>query len=69
MNEALKPLDQVLNTQVPGLSSQRANLSNPHEGHAELLKMGEAYRKNPTEKNKHRYINFTNEVAAAKFKK
>ncbi len=66
MNDALKHQDQLLNTQVPGLSNQRANLSDPYEGQAKLRKMAEEYRKNPTEKNRQSYINLANEVAEAR---
>lgn len=48
--KALKHRDQLLNSQVRGLRSQRAGLSDPYEGRTELLKVGEQYRKNPTEK-------------------
>lgn len=68
MSDAMKHRDQVLNTQVPGLSNQRANLSDPHEGKTELLNLAKEFQKNPTEKNKNRYINLANEVAEARKK-
>ncbi|MES2142386.1 MAG: hypothetical protein V4471_05865 [Pseudomonadota bacterium] len=57
MTDALKHRDQLLSSQVPGLSSQRANLSDPYEGQQEMLKVAKEYEKNPTEKNRKRYIN------------
>ncbi len=57
MSDAMKHRDQVLNSQVPGLSNQRANLSDPYEGRTELLNVAKEYQKNPTEKNRKRYIN------------
>ncbi len=58
-------IDQVLNSQVPGLSNQRANLSGPYEGRTELLNIAKEYQKNPAEKNRNRYINLAQEVAEA----
>ncbi|WP_246562513.1 hypothetical protein [Rickettsiella endosymbiont of Dermanyssus gallinae] len=69
MSDAMKHRDQVLNSQVPGLSNQRANLSDPYEGRTELLNIAKEYQKNPTEKNRNRYISLANEVAEARFKK
>lgn len=69
MSDALKHRDQCLNSQVPGLSSQRANLSDPHEGQQEMLKMAKEYEKNPTDKNRQRYINLAKEVAEARVNK
>ncbi len=66
ISDAMKHRDQVLNTQVPGLSNQRANLSAPFDSRAELLNMAKEYRNNPTEKNKQRYINLAKEVAEAR---
>ncbi|MES2142693.1 MAG: hypothetical protein V4471_07435 [Pseudomonadota bacterium] len=68
MSDALKHRDQLLNSQVPGLSSQRANLSDPYEGKNELLKVAKEYERDPSDKNRKRYINLANEVAEA-FKK
>lgn len=68
MSDAMKHRDQVLNSQVPGLSNQRANLSDPYEGRTELLTLAKEYQKNPTEKNRKRYINLANEVAEARKK-
>lgn len=68
MSDAMKHRDQVLNTQVPGLSNQRANLSDPFDGRTELLSVAKEYQKNPTEKNRKRYINLANEVAEARKK-
>lgn len=68
MTEALKHRDQLLNSQVPGLSNQQANLSDPFEDRTELLNVAKEYQKNPTEKNRKRYINLANEVAEAKLK-
>ena len=42
---------------------QRANLSDPYESRTELLDVAKEYQKNPTEKNKKRYINLAKEVA------
>jgi len=69
MSDAMKHRDQVLNSQVPGLSNQHANLSDPYEGRTELLTLAKEYQKNPTEKNRKRYINLANEVAQARIKK
>ena len=66
MSDAMKHRDQVLNSQVPGLSSQRVNLSDPYEGRTELLDVAKEYQKNPTEKNKKRYINLATAVAEAR---
>ena len=65
MSDAMKHRDQVLNSQVPGLSNQRANLSDPYKGRTELLNIAKEYQKNPTEKNRNRYINLAQEVAEA----
>ena len=69
MSDVMKHRDQVLNSQVPGLSNQRANLSDPYEGRTELLTLAKEYQKNPTEKNRKRYINLASEAAKNKFKK
>lgn len=66
---AMKHRDQVLNSQVPDLSNQRANLSYPYEGQTELLNVAKEYQKNPTEKNRKHYINLAQEVAEIKVKK
>lgn len=66
MSDAMKHRDQGLNSQVPGLSNQRANLSDHYEGRAELLNIAKEYQKNPTEKNRNRYINLAQEVAEAR---
>lgn len=66
MSDAMKHRDQVLNTQVTGLSNQRANLSAPFDSRAELLNMAKEYQKKPTEKNKQRYINLAKEVGEKK---
>lgn len=57
-----KTRDQCLNSQVPGLSSQRANLSDPHIGQQEMLEMAKEYEKNPTDKIRQRYINLAKEL-------
>ncbi len=69
MSDALKHRDRLLNSQVPGLSSQRANLSDPYEGKNELLKVAKEYERDPSDKNRKRYINLASEVAEARFKK
>lgn len=66
--EALKHRDQLLNSQVPGLSNQHANLSDPPDGQQELLKMSKEYEKNPNAKNRKKLINLAQEVAEAKLK-
>lgn len=65
MSDAIKHRDQLLNSQVPGLSNQRANLSESYDSRTELQNLGKEYQKNPTEKNKNRYINLAREVAEA----
>ena len=50
MSDAMKHRDQVLNTQVPGLSNQRANLSDPFEGRAALQKLSNEYNNDPLKK-------------------
>lgn len=67
MSEALKHRDQLLNSQVLGLNNQPANLSSPYECQQEMLKTAKEYERNPSDKDKKRYINLTNEVAAARF--
>ncbi len=69
MSEALKHRNQILNSQVPGLGSQRANLFDPTDGKEELANIAKEFRKNPSEKNRKRYINLANEVAEARSKK
>ncbi|MDQ8039633.1 MAG: hypothetical protein REH83_04430 [Rickettsiella sp.] len=69
MSDALKHRDQLLNSQVPGLSNQRANLPDPYEGKNELLKVAKEYERDPSDKNRKRYINLASEVAEARFKK
>ncbi|WP_235776208.1 hypothetical protein [Rickettsiella massiliensis] len=44
-----------------------ANLFDPYEGRAEILKIVDEYRKNPTEKNR-QGIKLANEVAEARKK-
>ena len=68
MTEALKHRKQTLNTQVPGLSNQRGSFSDPEDAKEALAKISNEYRKNPTEKNRKRYINMANEVAEKKDK-
>ncbi|MFZ0219266.1 MAG: hypothetical protein WAL30_03570 [Candidatus Aquirickettsiella sp.] len=65
MSDALKHRNQLLNSQVPGLASQRANLADPYEGKNELLKVAKEYERDPSDKNRKRYINFASEVAEA----
>lgn len=69
MTEALKHRDQLLNSQVPGLSNQQANFSDPYDGQQAMLKMAKEFEKNPTNKNRKRLINLAQEVAEARFKK
>lgn len=68
MSEALKHREQTLNTQVPGLSNQRASFSDPEDAKEALAKISNEYHKNPTEKNRKRYINFAHEMAEEKAK-
>ena len=67
MTEALKHRDQLLNSQVPGLSNQQANLSDPCDGQQELLKAAKEYERNQSDKNRKRYINLAKVVAQARF--
>lgn len=67
MSEALKHREETLNTQVPGLSNQRGSFSDPEDAREALAKIANEYRKNPTEKNRKRYINIANEVADSRF--
>jgi hypothetical protein len=69
MNDALKHRDQLLNTQVPGLSNQRASFSDPEDYKEELAKISNEYHQNPTEKNRQRYIKFANGAAEENAKK
>ena len=69
MSDALKHRNQLLSSQVPGLGSQRANFSDPTDGKEELANIANEFRKNPSEKNRNRYINLANEVAEARSKK
>jgi hypothetical protein len=69
MTEALKHRDHLLNSQVPGLSNQQANWSDPDEGQQEMLKMAKEYEKDPSDKNRKRYINVAKEVSEARFRK
>ena len=69
MTEALKHRDQLLNSQVPGLSNQQANLSDPYEGQQEMLKIAKEYERNPSDKNRKRYISLANEIAEDRFRK
>lgn len=69
MSEALKHRDQLLNSQVPGLSNQQANLTDPYDSQQEMLKMAKEYEKNPTNKNRKRLINLAKEVAEERFKR
>lgn len=69
MSEALKHREQTLNTQVPGLSNQRASFSDPEDAKEALAKISGEYHKNPTEKNRKRYINLANEVTETMIKK
>lgn len=69
MTEALKHRDQLLNSQVPGLSNQQANLSDPYDGQQELLKAAKEYERDQSDKNRKRYINIAKEFAEARFKK
>ncbi len=68
MTEALKHRDQLLNSQIPGLSNQQANLSDPYDVQQELLKAAKEYERNQSDKNRKRYINLAKEVAEARFK-
>ena len=69
MTEALKHRDHLLNSQVPGLSNQQANWSDPDEGQQEMLKIAKEYEKDPSDKNRKRYINVAKEVSEARFRK
>jgi hypothetical protein len=69
MTEALKHRDQLLNSQVPGLSSQQAhNRTDPYDGQQEMLKIAKEYEKNPTKQNRKKLINLAQEVAEARCK-
>ncbi|HEY2567209.1 MAG TPA: hypothetical protein VGH95_05860 [Candidatus Aquirickettsiella sp.] len=67
ITEALKHRDQLLNSQVPGLSNQQANLSDPYDGQQEMLKAAKEYEKNPNVKNREKFINLAQEVSKARF--
>lgn len=69
MTEALKHRDQLLNSQVPGLSNQQANLSDPYDDQQEMLKIAKEYEKNPNAKNRKRLITLAHEVAEARVKR
>ncbi|TLY48225.1 MAG: hypothetical protein E6K54_02650 [Gammaproteobacteria bacterium] len=70
MNEALNHRDQLLNSQVPGLSNQQAHhRTDPYDGQQEMLKMAKEYEKNPNAKNREKLINLAREIAEARFKK
>jgi len=69
MTEALKHRDQLLNSQVPGLSSQQAhNRTDPYDGQQEMLKLAKEFEKNPTKQNRKKLINLAQEVAEARSK-
>ncbi len=68
MTEALKHRDQLLNSQVPGLSNQQAHRTDPYDGQQEMLKMAKEFEKNPTDKNRKRLISLAQEVSEARFK-
>ncbi len=67
MTEALKHRDQLLNSQVPGLSNQQANFSDPYDDQQEILKIAKEYEKNPNAKNKEKLINIAKQVTEARF--
>ena len=52
MTEALKHRDQLLNSQIPGLSNQQDNFSESYDTQQAMLKMAKEYEKNPTDKNR-----------------
>lgn len=68
ITDALRHRDQLLNSQVPGLSNQHANLSDPYDDQQEMLKAAKEYEKNPNVKNRKKLINLAQEVAEARLK-
>lgn len=69
MTEALKHRDQLLNSQVPGLSNQQVqHQSDPYDAQQEMLKLAKEYEKSSTEKNKNRLINLAKEAAEMRVK-
>ncbi|KAF5301474.1 hypothetical protein FQR65_LT19209 [Abscondita terminalis] len=68
ITEALRHRDQLLNSQVPGLSNQHANLSDPYDNQQEMLKAAKEYEKNPNTKNRKKLINLAQQVAEARVK-
>ena len=68
MTEALKHRDQLLNSQVPGLSNQQANQSDSYDAQQVMLKTAKEYERNPNAKNREKLINLAQEVAEARLK-
>ena len=69
MSDALKHRDQILNSKVPGLSQGSTAMPQVYDGQKEVEKAALEYRKQPTEKNRERYINLAREVGNERFKK
>lgn len=69
MGEALKHRDQLLNSQVPGLSNQLAHRTDPYDAQQEMLKLAKEYEKNPNTKNREKLITFAHKVTEARVKR
>jgi len=69
MSDAMRHRDQLLNSQVPGMS-QGSTAAPPksYDGKLELEKAAIEYRKRPTETNKEKYIDIARQVSEARKK-
>ena len=68
MSDILKERDSRLNSQVPGMD--RANQGSPtkYDGEKELKEAAEAFRRNPSQKTKDRYIDVARQVGEERYK-
>lgn len=69
MKQAMIDRDKRLNSRAPGIEGAGAGFQEKYDGQAELLKAREAYTKNPSQKNKDRYIDMARQIGEVRFKK
>jgi uncharacterized phage infection (PIP) family protein YhgE len=63
MSDALKHREQLLNSSAPGMSGATGHTPAPkYDGHDEMMKARAEYTKNPTERNRNKYIKLAEEV-------
>ena len=67
MKQAMEDRDKRLNSRVPGVDHGTTSGGERYDGQAELLKARAEAHKNPTEKNRKKYIDMAAEIGAVRY--